>query len=512
MQIRKQLVYVVIALLLLTVLSGADDLRLGVAIITDGKSEILMGEEYNRIVENAYYAFHNAYVPAVIVEGDYLEASDLRFVDAVVIVGASALNADLAPILEDFIASGGVLAATFDSGLYDMVGDKIENPWLPQLMGLTSEVSVSDLSSFTIVLEDEVVTYSGRSTLAVPQANATALGVYQGIDGPAPFVKTDNTIYAAMDLFASENYDLEQFFIDQVLEMVGKNYFGMIAMDYEDIKELANETRSLLRSAQREYRKTSAKRDLGARAAELYEESQLWYDALSFAVRTRSSYHLPRYVTPASKIGAELYDISSYTEIPYATLKARGSHYENRVNLFANETVPNNPIVFIGDSLTEAFNFKKYFPDLPIINRGISADVISGAWDRRHLLGLEKNPTKVFMMLGINNVTANIQLPTYLEDMEKVLLYIKETVPGAEIYVQSICPLARNYYISPYTIQNLNAELQKLAAKHGFTYVDIYSSMADESGYLKEELTRDGVHFTTLGYDVWASVLKQYLY
>ena len=116
------------------------------------------------------------------------------------------------------------------------------------------------------------------------------------------------------------------------------------------------------------------------------------------------------------------------------------------------------------------------------------------------------------MMLGINNVTANIQLPTYLEDMEKVLLYIKETVPGAEIYVQSICPLARNYYISPYTIQNLNAELQKLAAKHGFTYVDIYSSMADESGYLKEELTSDGVHFTTLGYDVWASVLKQYLY
>ncbi len=43
-------------------------------------------------------------------------------------------------------------------------------------------------------------------------------------------------------------------------------------------------------------------------------------------------------------------------------------------------------------------------------------------------------------------------------------------------------------------IRALNAWIKAYAAKNGFVYVDYYSSMANNEGGLKAELSPDGVH------------------
>ena len=281
-----QLILAVFLLIILSVFTLADDLRIGVAIITDTNSEILLGEEYERIVERTYNSFYNSLVPVLVLEEDYLDEDSLKFLDAVVLVNASALTQDAKDALTSFVASGGVVAATFDSGLFNIVGERQAAPWLPELLGFEPGVSLSDPGVYTVTVAGNTYTYEGQTALAMPLSSASPLGTIAEHESFAPFITTDKTVYAALDLFASENEQLEQVFIDLVLEAIGKEYYSVYAMDYESIKQIVTDTRSLLRAAQSEYRKTTRNKDLGAEVDALYEESLMWSAALQFAVET----------------------------------------------------------------------------------------------------------------------------------------------------------------------------------------------------------------------------------
>ncbi|HHY18796.1 MAG TPA: hypothetical protein GX522_02760, partial [Firmicutes bacterium] len=145
------------------------------------------------------------------------------------------------------------------------------------------------------------------------------------------------------------------------------------------------------------------------------------------------------------------------------------------------------------------------------INRGVGGDFATGLWDRKHLLGLEKDPQAIFVMIGTNNFIYNNQLFSYLSDVEKFLLYLKENAPNSRIFLHSICPMAKSVNVSPQTIQETNKELEKLAQNNNITYIDLYSLFADENGYIRSELTVDGVHFTPLGYKIWTDKVKELL-
>jgi len=48
----------------------------------------------------------------------------------------------------------------------------------------------------------------------------------------------------------------------------------------------------------------------------------------------------------------------------------------------------------------------------------------------------------------------------------------------------------------------LNAWIRKYVAENNLTYLDYYSAMIDEKGYLKAELSDDGLHPNQKGYAV----------
>ena len=57
----------------------------------------------------------------------------------------------------------------------------------------------------------------------------------------------------------------------------------------------------------------------------------------------------------------------------------------------------------------------------------------------------------------------------------------------------------------------INEEIQKLCNEFGCTYIDLHSNLLDENGYLRKNLSDDGIHLNANGFEIWTSLLKPYL-
>ena len=119
---------------------------------------------------------------------------------------------------------------------------------------------------------------------------------------------------------------------------------------------------------------------------------------------------------------------------------------------------------------------------------------------------------KVYLNLGINELGwPNEQ--TFVEGYRALVKDVKGLQPDATIYVLSIMPVSQNRdsrgdYISNERIRQYNALLQGMCAEDGVYYVDCYSGIADEGGFLPSDLTSDGVNLLKSGCDVWYDYLK----
>lgn len=169
-------------------------------------------------------------------------------------------------------------------------------------------------------------------------------------------------------------------------------------------------------------------------------------------------------------------------------------------------------IVFFGDSITANSDFRKYFPDKKIVTLGYSGDNLLGMQDR--IPGLvAMNPEQVFVMGGING------LKSYTIDVGKsrydtLLSMLKEELPGAQIYVLSVLPVSHEKekrVCSNEVIDDFNVKIKELAEYYDCIYVDLNSLYEDEDGYMRKELTTDGVHLYLEAYDIWAEEIRKYI-
>jgi lysophospholipase L1-like esterase len=167
-------------------------------------------------------------------------------------------------------------------------------------------------------------------------------------------------------------------------------------------------------------------------------------------------------------------------------------------------------LVFIGDSLTEWYDWQKRFPRHRVLNLGISGETVEELLGRRdRIRELVQDSDMVFLMTGINNI-ANGQhdiFGPYREIVQNLTTWCR----GATIVVQSVLPVDFPW-VGPGVIRDINRNLEKIAAEYGAKYLDVYSSFVDDndkakSGYLQD----DGVHLSNKGYEVWAKVIEGFL-
>ena len=168
-------------------------------------------------------------------------------------------------------------------------------------------------------------------------------------------------------------------------------------------------------------------------------------------------------------------------------------------------------IVFIGDSLTRGENFQEYFPDSKIINLGRSGDSVSGVSERSNIIS-HFTPEKVFIMCGVNSLKTN-SIEDIISQYESMIIKLINENPNSDFYVQSVLPIQNNKQegsLNNENIVKLNAELQKMAERHGATYIDVYSVYVD-NGEMNHQYTVDGIHLQEEYKYLWLDVLSKYI-
>jgi len=167
-------------------------------------------------------------------------------------------------------------------------------------------------------------------------------------------------------------------------------------------------------------------------------------------------------------------------------------------------------IVFIGDSLTEWFDWQRRFPDHDVTNLGISGETVEDLLARRDLVrSLVRDPDVVFLMTGINNILQErfgITEP-YREVVRNYTTWWK----GATVVVQSLLPV-EYAWVNNDRIRDINRQLAAIALEYGARYLDVYAVFVEGGGNVRPGLlSDDGVHLAGRGYEVWAQEVEKSL-
>ncbi|WOD42809.1 GDSL-type esterase/lipase family protein [Hwangdonia lutea] len=192
-------------------------------------------------------------------------------------------------------------------------------------------------------------------------------------------------------------------------------------------------------------------------------------------------------------------------------------HYHKRKALFEKEADTKNEIIFLGNSITEGGDWKSLFPNQNVINRGISGDVTDGILYRLKEVTASK-PSKVFLLIGTNDMARGKSIDYVLEHTEKIILQIKKQSKDTKIYLQSILPINPHvgqkfsgHKNNHQKIIEANQRLKILAKKHHLKYIDLHKAMRNGKKHIKPKYTYDGLHLSEAGYKKWKQVIRKYV-
>ena len=180
---------------------------------------------------------------------------------------------------------------------------------------------------------------------------------------------------------------------------------------------------------------------------------------------------------------------------------------------------PERLTILVGDSLSLWFPSKLLPWDRNWLNQGISGETTVGLLKRLYLFDSTR-PETIFVMIGINDLLHGVDNRIILANQRKIISQLRTVHPGSQIVVQSILPHSgesanwegrdRLLQLSNSRIRKVNRSLKALADAEGAFYLNLYPLFTDAQGFLRSELSTDGLHLNDEGYQVWSTAIKMY--
>jgi lysophospholipase L1-like esterase len=197
--------------------------------------------------------------------------------------------------------------------------------------------------------------------------------------------------------------------------------------------------------------------------------------------------------------------------------RLRGADRDNLARYSeANRTLgPPKPgekrVVFLGDSITDGWRLNEYFPDKPYVNRGIGGQITGEMLGRMKADVIDLQPAAVVILAGTNDLARGVPLSVIQNNL--AMMADLAVANGIQPIFASILPVhdyhkdqdpgyERSPQRPPASILAMNKWIQELCRRRGYTYLDYFSAMVDENGFLKAELADDGLHPNAAGYRV----------
>ena len=191
-------------------------------------------------------------------------------------------------------------------------------------------------------------------------------------------------------------------------------------------------------------------------------------------------------------------------------------YYERRATHFGYLPTGKDDIIMFGNSLTDGAEFNELLGNPNVKNRGIIGDIIPGLMDRLEPV-VAGQPAKIFILAGVNDISHNVGPDSVARAMDQLITEIKHRSPRTRIYLQSLLPFNNNVQMWKYLkdkeqeVVQANALYEKLAKKHGVTWINLYPLFDDGTGRLKAQYTNDGLHLMGEGYIIWRDAIKPYI-
>ena len=213
-------------------------------------------------------------------------------------------------------------------------------------------------------------------------------------------------------------------------------------------------------------------------------------------------------------VGFSAIDKSGYSQTAQWDSTYRPAAYENKVEQFKSYPNSAEDIIFLGNSITANTDWTELLGIRNLKNRGISGDITFGVLDRLDEV-IEGKPSKVFILIGINDISRNIPDELILRNYKTMISRIKAGSPSTQIYFQTMLPTNntfdkfKNHYNKEEHIIGLNRALKELATKENITLIDLYAEFLDSDKRLDKRYTIDGLHLSVMGYAKWKEVLQK---
>jgi lysophospholipase L1-like esterase len=191
-----------------------------------------------------------------------------------------------------------------------------------------------------------------------------------------------------------------------------------------------------------------------------------------------------------------------------------GRYHAENVKLKAEPADPQR-VVFLGDSITDGWKLAQYFPGKPYVNRGISGQTTAQMLVRMFPDVISLKPAVLVLFAGTNDIARN-NGPQTVEMIQSNFQAMVELAQqhGIKVVLCSVMPVSdygprkMTEGRPPADILRLNTWLKDYAAKTKSVYADYFAATVDETGFLKEGISRDGLHPNDKGYELMVPVVS----
>ena len=176
------------------------------------------------------------------------------------------------------------------------------------------------------------------------------------------------------------------------------------------------------------------------------------------------------------------------------------------------QSPPREGILFVGSSSIVKWDLKKWFPDLPVINRGFGGSQIVDSTHFADRLILPHRPRTVVLYAGDNDIGRGKDADRVVRDYRAFVKKVHEALPKTRILFIAIKPSIKRIKLDG-EMTRANTLIREQAAKtEHLEFVDIAAPMRKPDGKPRPELfVKDGLHLSEEGYRLWTSVLRPYL-
>ena len=95
----------------------------------------------------------------------------------------------------------------------------------------------------------------------------------------------------------------------------------------------------------------------------------------------------------------------------------------------------------------------------------------------------------------------------------KIIDLVRAKLNNPTVYLISITPTSKSYLSRSLSFKrsnllSFNSTMMQISIDKNVYYLDLFSSMANEDGYIIDSYSRDGLHYSTTGYNVFLNYLR----